>query len=156
MQEVKLFSDGSARGNPDGPGGYGTVLQFRDARGELHEKELSQGYRRTTNNRMELLGCIAGFEALNHPCEVQVYSDSRYLVNAFNQHWIENWIRHDWKRGKSGAVKNIDLWKRLLRAIEPHRVSFHWIKGHAGHPENERCDRLATSAADSDELMQDE
>lgn len=156
MQEVKLFSDGSARGNPDGPGGYGTVLQFRDARGELHEKELSQGYRRTTNNRMELLGCIAGFEALNHPCEVQVYSDSRYLVNAFNQHWIENWIRHDWKRGKSGAVKNIDLWKRLLRAIEPHRVSFHWIKGHAGHPENERCDRLATSAADSDELMEDE
>lgn len=156
MQEVKLFSDGSARGNPDGPGGYGTVLQFRDARGELHEKELSQGYRRTTNNRMELLGCIAGFEALNHPCEVQVYSDSRYLVNAFNQHWIENWIRHDWKRGKSGAVKNIDLWKRLLRAIEPHRVSFHWIKGHAGHPENERCDRLATSAADSSELMEDE
>ena len=155
MQEVKLFSDGSARGNPDGPGGYGTVLQFRDARGELHEKELSQGYRRTTNNRMELLGCIAGFEALNHPCEVQVYSDSRYLVDAFNQHWIENWIRNDWKRGKSGAVKNIDLWKRLLRAIEPHRVSFHWIKGHAGHPENERCDRLATSAADSDELMED-
>lgn len=156
MQEVKLFSDGSARGNPDGPGGYGTVLQFRDARGELHEKELSQGYRRTTNNRMELLGCIAGFEALNHPCEVQVYSDSRYLVDAFNQHWIENWIRNDWKRGKSGAVKNIDLWKRLLRAIEPHRVSFHWIKGHAGHPENERCDRLATSAADSSELMEDE
>lgn len=156
MQEVKLFSDGSARSNPDGPGGYGTVLQFRDARGELHEKELSQGYRRTTNNRMELLGCIAGFEALNHPCEVQVYSDSRYLVDAFNQHWIENWIRNDWKRGKSGAVKNIDLWKRLLRAIEPHRVSFHWIKGHAGHPENERCDRLATSAADSDELMEDE
>ena len=156
MQEVKLFSDGSARGNPDGPGGYGTVLQFRDARGELHEKELSQGYRRTTNNRMELLGCIAGFEALNHPCEVQVYSDSRYLVDAFNQHWIEKWIRNDWKRGKSGAVKNIDLWKRLLRAIEPHRVSFHWIKGHAGHPENERCDRLATSAADSDELMEDE
>lgn len=156
MQEVKLFSDGSARGNPDGPGGYGTVLQFRDARGELHEKELSQGYRRTTNNRMELLGCIAGFEALNHPCEVQVYSDSRYLVDAFNQHWIENWIRHDWKRGKNGEVKNIDLWKRLLRAIEPHRVSFHWIKGHAGHPENERCDRLATSAADSGELMEDE
>lgn len=156
MQEVKLFSDGSARGNPDGPGGYGTVLQFRDARGELHEKELSQGYRRTTNNRMELLGCIAGFEALNHPCEVQVYSDSRYLVDAFNQHWIENWIRHDWKRGKNGEVKNIDLWKRLLRAIEPHRVSFHWIKGHAGHPENERCDRLATSAADSGALMEDE
>ncbi len=156
MQEVKLFSDGSARGNPDGPGGYGTVLQFRDALGELHEKELSQGYRRTTNNRMELLGCIAGFEALNHPCEVQVYSDSRYLVDAFNQHWIENWIRHDWKRGKNGEVKNIDLWKRLLRAIEPHRVSFHWIKGHAGHPENERCDRLATSAADSSELMEDE
>lgn len=156
MMYVKLFSDGSARGNPEGPGGYGTVLQFTDAAGVLHEKEISQGYRKTTNNRMELMGCIAGFEALNRPCRVDVFSDSKYLTDAFNQHWIENWVKHDWNRGKSGPVKNPDLWKRLLRAMEPHEVTFHWVKGHAGHPENERCDRLATSAADGADLKEDD
>ena len=156
MMYVKLFSDGSARGNPEGPGGYGTVLQFTDAVGVLHEKEISGGYRKTTNNRMELMGCIAGFEALNRPCRVDVFSDSKYLTDAFNQHWIENWVEHDWNRGKSGPVKNPDLWKRLLRAMEPHEVTFHWVKGHAGHPENERCDRLATSAADGTDLKEDE
>lgn len=156
MMYVKLFSDGSARGNPEGPGGYGTVLQFTDAAGVLHEKEISQGYRKTTNNRMELMGCIAGFEALNRPCKVDVFSDSKYLTDAFNQHWIENWVKHDWNRGKSGPVKNPDLWKRLLRTMEPHEVTFHWVKGHAGHPENERCDRLATAAADGTDLKEDE
>ena len=156
MMYVKLFSDGSARGNPEGPGGYGTVLQFTDAAGVLHEKEISQGYRKTTNNRMELMGCIAGFEALNRPCRVDVFSDSKYLTDAFNQHWIENWVKHDWNRGKSGPVKNPDLWKRLLRAMEPHEVTFYWVKGHAGHPENERCDRLATAAADGSDLKEDE
>jgi len=156
MMYVKLFSDGSARGNPEGPGGYGTVLQFTDAAGVLHEKEISQGYRKTTNNRMELMGCIAGFEALNRPCKVDVFSDSKYLTDAFNQHWIENWVKHDWNRGKSGPVKNPDLWKRLLRAMEPHEVTFYWVKGHAGHPENERCDRLATAAADGSDLKEDE
>ena len=156
MMYVKLFSDGSARGNPEGPGGYGTVLQFTDAAGVLHEKEISQGYRKTTNNRMELMGCIAGFEALNRPCKVDVFSDSKYLTDAFNQHWIENWVKHDWNRGKSGPVKNPDLWKRLLRAMKPHEVTFHWVKGHAGHPENERCDRLATAAADGSDLKEDE
>ena len=156
MMYVRLFSDGSARGNPEGPGGYGTVLQFTDAAGVLHEKEISQGYRKTTNNRMELMGCIAGFEALNRPCKVDVFSDSKYLTDAFNQHWIENWVKHDWNRGKSGPVKNPDLWKRLLRAMEPHEVTFYWVKGHAGHPENERCDRLATAAADGTDLKEDE
>ena len=156
MMYVRLFSDGSARGNPEGPGGYGTVLQFTDAAGVLHEKEISQGYRKTTNNRMELMGCIAGFEALNRPCRVDVFSDSKYLTDAFNQHWIDNWVKHDWNRGKSGPVKNPDLWKRLLRAMGPHEVTFHWVKGHAGHPENERCDRLATSAADGADLKEDE
>ena len=156
MMYVRLFSDGSARGNPEGPGGYGTVLQFTDAAGVLHEKEISQGYRKTTNNRMELMGCIAGFEALNRPCKVDVFSDSKYLTDAFNQHWIENWVKHDWNRGKSGPVKNPDLWKRLLRAMEPHEVTFYWVKGHAGHPENERCDRLATAAADGSDLKEDE
>ena len=155
MFRVLLFSDGSARGNPDGPGGYGTILQFTDADGNLHEKELSQGYRRTTNNRMELLGCIAGMEALNRPCIVDVYSDSKYLTDAFNQHWIESWKAKGWKRGRNEDVKNVDLWKRLLKAMEPHEVHFHWVKGHAGHPENERCDRLATGAADGDHLSED-
>lgn len=155
MMAVRLFSDGSARGNPDGPGGYGTILQFTDANGVLHEREFSGGYRKTTNNRMELLGCIVGFEALTRPCRVEVCSDSKYLVDAFNQHWIESWISRGWRRGKNETVKNQDLWKRLLKAMEPHDASFHWVKGHAGHPENERCDRLATAAADGSALLED-
>ena len=156
MTKVQIYTDGSARGNPDGPGGYGAVLHFTDSRGQLHEKEMSGGYVRTTNNRMELMAAIAGLEALNRPCEVELYSDSKYLTDAFNQHWIENWIAKNWNRGKSGPVKNIDLWKRLLAAMKPHQVKFIWVKGHAGHPQNERCDQLATSAADGDGLMVDE
>lgn len=156
MGTVRIFTDGSARGNPDGPGGYGVVLQYIDQKGVLHEKELSAGYKRTTNNRMELMAAIAGLEALNRSCEVELYSDSKYLTDAFNQGWIDNWIKNNWKRGKSGPVKNIDLWKRMLTAMKPHRVTFHWVKGHAGHPENERCDGLATAAADGKELLTDE
>ena len=104
---------------------------------------------------MELMAVIAGFEALNRPCEIELYSDSQYVVNAFNQHWIDGWIKKGWKRGKNEEVKNVDLWKRLLAAKEPHQISFFWVKGHNGHPENERCDFLATSAADGDELMVD-
>ncbi len=155
MFRVLLFSDGSARGNPDGPGGYGTILQYTDAGGKLHEKELSRGYRKTTNNRMELRGCIAGLEVLNRPCVVDVYSDSKYLTDAFNQHWIESWVSRGWKRGRNEEVRNVDLWKRLLKLMEPHEVHFHWVKGHAGHPENERCDRLATAAADGEDLSED-
>lgn len=156
MGTVRIFTDGSARGNPDGPGGYGVVLQYVDQKGVLHEKELSAGYKRTTNNRMELMAAIAGLEALNRSCEVELYSDSKYLTDAFNQGWIDNWIKNNWKRGKSGPVKNIDLWKRMLAAMKPHRVTFHWVKGHAGHPENERCDGLATAAADGEDLLTDE
>ena len=156
MGVVSIFTDGAARGNPDGPGGYGTILQYTDKEGTLHEKELSQGYLRTTNNRMELMAAIAGLEALNRPCLIDLYSDSKYLVDAFNQNWIENWVRNDWKRGKSGPVKNIDLWKRLLSAMEPHKVRFIWVKGHAGHPENQRCDSLAVKAATSRNLIPDE
>ncbi len=145
---VKMYTDGSARGNPDGPGGYGTILEYVDGQGQLHTKELSKGYEKTTNNRMELMGIIAGLEALNRPCQVEIYSDSKYVVDAFNQHWIQNWIRNGWKRGKKEAVKNVDLWQRLLTAAKPHEVTYHWVKGHAGHPQNERCDALATAAAD--------
>ena len=124
--KVLLYSDGSSRGNP-GPGGFGTILRYTNQEGKTFEREFSQGYINTTNNRMELLGVITGLEALNRPCTVEVHTDSQYVVNAF---------------------KNIDLWKRLIAAKEPHSVSFHWVKGHAGHPLNERCDDLATTAAD--------
>ncbi len=153
---VKIYTDGAARGNPDGPGGYGTVLEYTDTKGNLHTRELSQGYQRTTNNRMELMAVIAGLEALNRPCEGELYSDSQYVVNAFNQHWIEGWIKKGWKRGKNEQVKNVDLWKRLLAAKEPHKVKFIWVKGHNGHPQNERCDELATGAADGNDLIVDE
>ena len=119
------------------------MLHYRDGSGQLHVKEISGGYKRTTNNRMELMAAVAGLEALNRPCEVSLYSDSKYLVDAFNQRWIDGWIKKGWKRGKNEPVKNIDLWQRLLAAKEPHQVTFIWVKGHNGHPENERCDFLA-------------
>lgn len=152
---VKIFTDGAARGNPEGPGGYGTILQYIDSKGQLHEREFSQGYVKTTNNRMELMAAITGLEALNRPCRVELYSDSRYLTDAFNQHWIDGWLKKGWKRGKNQPVLNVDLWKRLLKAKEPHEVKFIWVKGHDGHPENERCDKLATSAADGNALIPD-
>jgi len=155
MGVVKLYSDGSSKGNP-GPGGFGTILQYEDTMGEIHEKVISKGYELTTNNRMELMGCIAGFEALNRPCKVAVYSDSKYLVDAFNQNWIESWVANGWKRGRSGAVKNVDLWQRLLKAMGEHEVCFNWVKGHADNPLNERCDKLATTAADGIDLLEDE
>ena len=156
MSKVQIYTDGSARGNPDGPGGYGTILEYVDSKGELHIKELSKGYEKTTNNRMELMAVIAGLEALNRSCEVEVYSDSQYVVNAFNQHWVDGWIKKGWKRGKNEPVKNVDLWKRLLEAKQKHSVTFHWVKGHDGHPQNERCDELATTAADGTNLIVDE
>ena len=168
---VTIYTDGAARGNPEGPGGYGAVLECLDSKGQVHKKELSAGYKKTTNNRMELMAVIAALEilkkpcnidlysdsqyvvnALNRPCEVDLYSDSKYVIDAFNQHWIEGWIKKGWKRGKNEPVKNVDLWKRLLAAMQPHNVQFHWVKGHAGHPANERCDELATTAADGPEV----
>ena len=153
--KVTIYTDGSARGNPDGPGGYGTILSYIDSNGTEHLREYSQGYKKTTNNRMELLAAIIGLEALIKPCDVTLYSDSQYLVKAFDDKWLEGWIKKGWKRGKNEPVKNVDLWKRLLKAMEPHHVDFVWVKGHAGHPQNERCDELATTAADSDNLLDD-
>lgn len=152
---VTIYTDGSARGNPDGPGGYGTILVYIDSKGIEHEREYSAGYKKTTNNRMELMAAIVGLEALTKPCNVLLYSDSQYLVKAFNEHWLESWIKKGWKRGKNEPVKNIDLWKRLLKAIELHQVTFEWVKGHNGHPMNERCDILATTAADGSDLADD-
>ena len=153
---VNIYTDGAARGNPEGPGGYGTILQYTDSKGDLHEWELSAGYKKTTNNRMELLAAIIGLEALNRPCAVDLFSDSKYLTDAFNQHWIQGWVKRGWKKADKSPVKNVTLWKRLLKAMEPHNVTFHWVKGHAGHPENVRCDKLATSAADGENLLEDD
>lgn len=155
MMEVRIYTDGAARGNPDGPGGYGTILSCVDGKGQEHTREFSAGYKKTTNNRMELMAAIVGLEALTKPCRVKLYSDSQYLVNAFNQHWIEGWIKKGWKRGKNEPVKNVDLWKRMLKAKESHEVQFIWVKGHDGHEQNERCDYLATSAADGNVLLDD-
>ena len=153
--KVSIFTDGAARGNPDGPGGYGVVIRYVAPSGQVHEREYSNGYKKTTNNRMELMAAIRGLESLNKPCEVDLYSDSKYLVDAFNQHWIENWQKKNWVKSDKKPVKNVDLWKRLLKAKAPHQVTFTWVKGHAGHPENERCDKLATSAADGSNLLDD-
>ena len=155
MTQVTIYTDGAARGNPEGPGGYGTVLQYTDRNGKLHEREISAGYKKTTNNRMELMAAIVGLEALNKPCKVELYSDSKYLTDAFNQNWISGWLRRGWKKADKKPVKNVDLWTRLLKAMEGHDVTYIWVKGHDGHPENERCDRLATSAADGEDLLED-
>lgn len=136
MVSVDLFTDGAAKGNP-GPGGYGAIL-----RSGANEKELSGGFFHTTNNRMELMAVIVGIEALNASCEVRVVSDSKYVVDAFNKRWIEGWKRRGWAK-----VKNPDLWKRLLKAMEGHKVHFEWVRGHNSHPENERCDVLAVAAS---------
>lgn len=155
LMRVTVHTDGASRGNP-GRGGYGAVLLYTDPAGVEHRKELSQGYRMTTNNRMELLAVVVALETLLRPCEVEVHSDSQYVVNAFNQRWVQGWIRRGWRNAQRQPVKNVDLWKRLLAAMEPHRMSWVWVKGHAGHPLNERCDQLATEAADGGDLLEDE
>ena len=147
LMHVVAFTDGSARGNP-GPGGFGAVLIYVAPDGSRHTKEFSGGFRRTTNNRMELLGAITALEALKRPCEVELYSDSQYVVNAFNKHWVDGWQKRGWKTANKQPVKNPDLWLRLLEAMAPHKVAWKWVKGHAGHAGNERADELATMAAD--------
>ncbi len=143
---IKMFTDGAAKGNP-GPGGYGTILKYGDK-----EKELSEGFRNTTNNRMELLAVIIGLEAIKKPgWKVLVVSDSKYVVDAVEKGWLKNWVIKNFK-GK----KNRDLWERYLKASAPHDVKFQWVKGHAGHPENERCDQLAVEAAEQKNLKVDE
>lgn len=140
MKEVLLYTDGACRGNP-GRGGWGAILVYGK-----YEKELSGGERETTNNRMELTAAIEGLSALREPCSVTLYSDSKYLVSAYEEGWVFGWAKENWRGGK---VKNPDLWQRLLALTEYHKVTFIWVKGHAGHRYNERCDKLATAFADS-------
>ena len=143
MKTVTLYTDGACSGNP-GPGGWGAILEFMGV-----EKELSGGEANTTNNRMELLGAIVGLEALKEPCEVTLYSDSRYLCESVNQRWVYGWQARGWKKADKKPALNVDLWQRLLPLLETHQVTFVWIKGHAGHPMNERCDALAVAAREN-------
>lgn len=147
MLQVCIYADGASRGNP-GPGGYGTIVRVRNQDMSISHQEFSQGFTCTTNNRMELLGVIVGLESLAQPCSIMILSDSKYVVDAFQQYWVQSWIAHNWKTAGKKPVKNVDLWKRLLSAMEGHTVEFRWVKGHNGHEFNERCDELATSAAD--------
>jgi len=140
MRKVRIYTDGACSGNP-GPGGFGVVMYYGE-----HKKEISGSEPQTTNNRMEIMGVIVGLEALNQPCEVALYSDSRYVVDAIEKNWVTRWQQNNWMRNKKEAALNVDLWERLLPLLSMHKVTFHWIKGHAGHPENERCDRLARMA----------
>lgn len=145
MEPINLYTDGSSRGNP-GPGGYGVVLTCGP-----HRREISCGYECTTNNRMELMAVIVGLEAIKRPnAQVNIYSDSSYVVKAINEGWLSNWQ----KKGLH-KQKNADLWERFLMISRKHQLRFFWIKGHAGHPENERCDRLAVEAATSGNLLED-
>ena len=142
MKEVQLYTDGACRGNP-GRGGWGAILVYKQ-----HERELSGGEVLTTNNRMELLAVINGLSALREPCRVTLYSDSKYIIDAFTLGWVDSWRAHGWRRGKD-ELKNPDLWERLYELTTVHEMTYVWVKGHAGHEYNERCDKLATDYADS-------
>ena len=139
MKEVTIYTDGACSGNP-GPGGWGTILRFGE-----HEKVLSGGEAATTNNRMELSAVIAGLSALKEPCLVTVVTDSKYIVDAVTGGWAESWRRNGWMRRKNMPALNPDLWEKLLGLLSVHQVKFVWVKGHDGHPENERCDKLAVA-----------
>ncbi|KKJ00894.1 ribonuclease HI [Prochlorothrix hollandica] len=150
QKTVDIYTDGSCLHNP-GPGGYGVVMLFGD-----HRKELSGGVRRTTNNRMEMMAAIVGLQALQEPCQVTLYTDSQYVVNAMTKGWAKRWRAQGWMRNKKDKAVNPDLWTQLLDLCDRHRVDFRWVRGHAGNVENERCDRLAVQAAKQSDLPPDE
>ena len=136
---VTIYTDGACSGNP-GPGGYGAILMYGS-----HKKELSGGDANTTNNRMELMGVISALQALNRPCQVDLYTDSQYVVNAIEKGWAKKWQSNGWMRNKKDKALNPDLWQMLLDLLEVHQVTFHWVKGHAENPYNNRCDELAVA-----------
>lgn len=142
MKSVELFTDGACKGNP-GAGGWGLILRYKGK-----EKELSGGEKNTTNNRMELMAVIKGLSALKEPCEVTIYSDSQYFCNGITKGWVESWKKRGWKKSDKSVPANVDLWEELLKLIDIHKCKIVWIKGHNGHPENERCDRLAVKEAE--------
>lgn len=137
MKKIKVFTDGACSGNP-GPGGWGAILKYGS-----QEKELSGGEAQTTNNRMELTAVIMALSALKEPCEVELCSDSKYVIDSVQKGWVYGWKKNNWTKSDKKPALNVDLWEQLLPLLDKHKVSWKWIKGHAGHEENERCDRLA-------------
>ncbi len=152
MKHIQLYTDGSCLGNP-GPGGWGCILRLVSTE---HEKEFSGGYNKTTNNRMEIMAVLEGLRQLKEPCLVDVFSDSQYVCNAIQKKWLANWRKNQWRKADKKPVKNKDLWEALWPLLVEHQVTFHWVRGHAGHAENERCDVLARDAATQPHLPEDE
>jgi len=150
MKTVEIYTDGACSGNP-GPGGYGSILKYGE-----HSKELSQGYKHTTNNRMEMMAIIAAIESLTDKCQIEIFSDSKYIVDAVNNGWAKRWRAKGWMRNKKDRALNPDLWGKLLDLLDLHEYKITWVKGHAGHPENERCDDLAVAACNSSDMLDDD
>lgn len=142
LKKVKIYTDGACSGNP-GPGGWGAILKYGE-----NSMEISGGDKSTTNNRMELTAVIRAIQKLKYPCSIDIYTDSQYVANAFLKGWIWNWKKNGWKKSDKKPVLNSELWEELLNALSPHEYKFNWVKGHAGHPENERCDRLAVAQSE--------
>ena len=146
MKKIILYSDGACSSNP-GAGGWSAILKFKET-----TKELSKGYRNTTNNRMELMGILEPLQLLKESCDVSIYTDSMYIVNSVTKGWLQGWVKKGWKRSDKEPVANIDLWKTMLELLEVHQLNFNWVKGHSEHKENERCDELAVLARKKDNL----
>lgn len=143
MKKIEMFTDGACSGNP-GPGGWGTILRYNGK-----EKELSGGSSDTTNNRMEMMAVISGLKALKEPCEVDLYTDSKYVCDSVSKGWVYSWKKNNWRKADKKPALNVDLWEEMLSLLDMHKVTFHWLKGHNGHPENERCDKLAVMQAEN-------
>lgn len=152
MKKVLIYTDGSCLNNP-GPGGWAAILSLA---GTEYRREISGGYRLTTNNRMEIMAAIRALQALKEPCEVFLYTDSQYLRNAVEKKWLESWQKSEWKKSDKKPVQNADLWRLLLEVMAPHKMEIHWLRGHAGHPGNERCDLLSRLCAQQENLPPDE
>lgn len=154
MASVQIFTDGACSGNP-GPGGFGVIIRCTDDGGGILSYEYSRGYEHTTNNRMELMAVICGLDHLSKPSRVEVVTDSSYVCKAITDGWIKNWVKNGWKTSDKKPVKNKDLWLKYLDVSKDHNVKFTWVRGHNGHPENERCDRLAVTASMGTDLLED-
>lgn len=152
--KVTIYTDGACSNNP-GKGGYGAILMFQKNNGEIAEKKLSRGFNMTTNNRMELLAVVDALNCLKTPCEIELYTDSKYVVEAINQKWLDSWQKNNWKTSSKKAVKNIDLWQKYLTASKEHSIKFIWVKGHNENKYNELCDKLAVEARNKTNLEED-
>lgn len=155
LTKVTIYTDGACSNNP-GLGGYGAILMYEKKTGEVVQKTMSRGFKLTTNNRMELLAVIDALNALKKPCKIKLYSDSKYVIDAINQKWLDGWIKKNWKLNTKNPVKNVDLWKKFLDASKPHDIEFIWVKGHNENKYNEMCDKLAVKARESNNLEIDE